>query len=313
MYRIRTTALSAIILVIASAAHAQSTTDSVRVRWFPEQPQQGSLVQLAVRLPGVRAVKDVAEATVNGHLAGQPLHFEAGIDGTYRALGAIPIGSKETIPLMLEVQYANGDVDEPFLRVPVAVTEFAVERLRVASQFTQPPDSALQVRIAAERRRSRAVVARAHDMPRIWTGAFVMPVEGRVTSPFGKGREFNGRVQSRHYGTDLDGDTGRPVVAPNRGLVALTHDTFYGGQVVYLAHGDGLITAYMHLSEILVTQGDTVEQGQVLGKVGATGRVTGPHLHWLTRYGSVLVDPMSLFEIEAQAFDMRAPSPPDTN
>ena len=78
-------------------------------------------------------------------------------------------------------------------------------------------------------------------------------------------------------------------------------------------HGDGLVTAYMHLSEILVTKGDTVEQGQVLGKVGATGRVTGPHLHWLARYGSVLVDPMSLFEIEAQAFDLRAPSRPDTN
>ncbi len=223
------------------------------------------------------------------------MHFEAGVDGTYRALGGIPIGSKETIPLMLEVRYANGDVDEPFLRVPVAVTEFAVERLRVASRFTQPPDSALRVRIAAERERSRAVVSGAHDTRRVWTGGFIMPVDGRVTSPFGKGREFNGRVQSRHYGTDLDGDTGTPVVAPSRGLVALTDDTYYGGQVVYLAHGDGLITGYMHLSEILVAQGDTVEQGQVIGKVGATGRVTGPHLHWSLGLNGYWIDPALFF------------------
>ncbi|MGD8727910.1 MAG: M23 family metallopeptidase [Gemmatimonadales bacterium] len=215
------------------------------------------------------------------------------------------MGAKETIPLMLEVRYPGGDVDEPFLRLPVGVTEFAVERLRVASRFTQPPDSALRVRIAAERERSRAVVRAAHDGARLWSGGFIMPVEGRVTSPFGKGREFNGRVQSRHYGTDLDGDRGTPVRAPNRGVVALTDDTYYGGRVVYLAHGDGLITGYMHLSEISVAQGDTVEQGRVLGKVGATGRVTGPHLHWLARYGSVLVDPMSLFDIEAEAFDRR--------
>jgi len=295
----------AFLVGAAPAASAQVSADSVRIRWFPEAPRQGSLVQLAVRLPNTRQTRDVATATVEGHLAGQPLHFEPGADGTYRALGAIPVGSKETIPLMLEVHYANGDVQEPFLRLPVAVTEFAVERLRVAAQFVEPPDSALRVRIAAERARSAAVVRRTHDTPRIWTGGFVMPVEGRVTSPFGQGREFNGRVQSRHYGTDLDGNTGTPVVAPSRGLVALTDDTYYGGQVVYLDHGRGLVSAYMHLSEILVARGDTVEQGQVIGKVGATGRVTGPHLHWLVRYGPVLVDPMTLFEIEPAAFDER--------
>ncbi len=305
MYRLTLMTSWAIALAMVSRARAQSPADSIRVRWFPEQPRQGSLVQLAVRLPGSRAVKDVAGATVQGSLGGQPLHFEPGADGTYRALGGIPVGSKQTIPLMLEVGYPNGDVDEPFLRVPVAVTEFAVERLRVPSQFTEPPDSALQVRIAAERERSRAVVNHAHDTRRVWTGAFIMPVEGRVTSPFGKGREFNGRVQSRHYGTDLDGRIGTPVVAPNRGIVALTDDTYYGGQVVYLAHGNGLITGYMHLSEILVAPGDTLEQGQVIGRVGATGRVTGPHLHWLARYGAVLVDPMSLFEVEAEAFGQR--------
>jgi len=293
----------ALLVSAASAASAQASPDSVHVRWFPAEPHQGSLVQLAVRLPSARQTRDVATATVEGHLAGQPLHFEASADGTYRALGAIPVGSKATIPLMLEVHYADGDVQEPFVRIPVAVTEFAVERLRVAPQFVQPPDSALRVRIAAERARSAAVVRRTHDTPRMWTGAFVVPVGGRVTSSFGRGREFNGRVQSRHYGTDLDGNTGTPVLASGRGIVALTDDTYYGGRVVYLDHGRGLVSGYMHLSEILVAKGDTVEQGQVIGKVGATGRVTGPHLHWLVRYGSVLVDPMSLFDVEPTAFD----------
>jgi murein DD-endopeptidase MepM/ murein hydrolase activator NlpD len=136
----------------------------------------------------------------------------------------------------------------------------------------------------------------------MWSGTFIRPVDGVVTSPYGKGREFNGEVQSRHYGVDLDGDTGTPVYAPNRAVVALTDDTYYGGQLIYLDHGRGLVTGYLHLSEILVAQGDTVTQGQLIGKVGASGRVTGPHLHWLARYASITVDPLSLFALDLAAF-----------
>lgn len=97
-------------------------------------------------------------------------------------------------------------------------------------------------------------------------------------------------------GTDFAGAVGAPVTAPARGIVALS-DTFYlGGNVLYLDHGDGLVTAYLHLSEQLVSAGDTVETGDVIARVGATGRVTGPHLHWIVRYGEITVDGLSLLE-----------------
>ena len=94
--------------------------------------------------------------------------------------------------------------------------------------------------------------------------------------------------------TDFAGATGAPVKAVNRGIVRIVDQFYYGGNVVYVDHGAGLVTAYLHLSEQAVAVGDTVEKGQLLGKVGATGRVTGPHLHLIARYGSVTVDPLSL-------------------
>jgi len=105
---------------------------------------------------------------------------------------------------------------------------------------------------------------------------------------------FNGQVSSRHMGLDLDGALGDTVVAVSRGVVALVDQFLLAGNIVYLNHGGGLLSGYFHLSEQLVTPGDTVEAGTAIGRVGATGRVTGPHLHWGVRYGSTSVDPRSL-------------------
>jgi murein DD-endopeptidase MepM/ murein hydrolase activator NlpD len=98
-------------------------------------------------------------------------------------------------------------------------------------------------------------------------------------------------------GTDFAGATGAPVRAVNRGVVRIVDAFYYGGNVVYVDHGSGLTSAYLHLSQQAVAAGDTVARGQVIGRVGATGRVTGPHLHFIVRYGSITVDPMSLFAI----------------
>jgi murein DD-endopeptidase MepM/ murein hydrolase activator NlpD len=137
----------------------------------------------------------------------------------------------------------------------------------------------------------------AHTTPQLWRETFVLPRESRITSEFGRGREFNGTITSRHMGTDFAGAVGAPVRAANRGVARIVDAFFYGGNVVYLDHGAGLTTAYLHLSAQAVAAGDTVERGQVIGRVGATGRVTGPHLHLIVRYGDVTVDPMSLFAI----------------
>jgi murein DD-endopeptidase MepM/ murein hydrolase activator NlpD len=123
------------------------------------------------------------------------------------------------------------------------------------------------------------------------------PRDTRITSGFGSGREFNGQVQSRHTGTDFAGAVGAPVRAAARGVVALV-DTFYlAGRVIYIDHGEGLVSAYFHLSKQEVAAGDTVKAGRQIGLVGATGRVTGPHLHWVVRYGAISVDPLSFLAL----------------
>jgi murein DD-endopeptidase MepM/ murein hydrolase activator NlpD len=272
------------------------------VRWFPAMPVQGSFVQFVIATGGNGDT--LAPAAT---LAGQPLHFERDAAGRFRALGGIPIGSRATIPLLLALPDKRGGTRDTVLRIPVAAGEFAMERLAVAPQFVERPDSALAARIEEERARAGLVSQRTHRRPRLWTGEFTLPVDGRVTSSFGRGREFNGKLQSRHMGTDLSGQTGTPVHAPNRGVVALVGAFYYAGNVVYLDHGAGLVTVYMHLSEVLVSEGDTVEAGQLLGKVGATGRVTGPHLHWTARYGSISLDPLSLFDTQLGSFAVTAP------
>ncbi|HEU4565965.1 MAG TPA: M23 family metallopeptidase, partial [Gemmatimonadaceae bacterium] len=156
------------------------------------------------------------------------------------------------------------------------------------------PDSATAARIARESAAAMAVARASHDTPRLWRGPFTRPRDSRITSRFGAGREFNGAVRSRHTGVDFAGATGAPVRAANRGVVALVADFFLAGRAVYIDHGAGLVTGYFHLSRADVAVGDTVSRGQVIGRVGATGRVTGPHLHWIARYGEVTVDPLTV-------------------
>ncbi len=259
-----------------------------------------------VRPDTARAARNGVRS-VTGSLAGQDLYFEPGISGAYHALGAIPISAPGTAALTLTITYGDGEPEHRFERVPVKAGDFMVERLRVSPRFVEAPDSALTERIARERNAVRAAYRRARRTPRLWRGTFQRPVPGPVTSGYGTRREFNGQLQSRHWGVDLDGQRGDSVVAANRGVVALTGDFYYSGRVVYLDHGHGLVTGYLHLSEILVAIGDTVACGQPIGRIGATGRVTGPHLHWLARYGGLSVNPLSALDLDLSGFD---PAPP---
>lgn len=282
-----------LLATLMAAAGAQDTP-TPSVRWYPEQPRQGSIVHVVIDGDGPATVPDRPAAPIRGTLAGQPLHFEWDGIQSYRALGAVPVTAQTSTPLLLAIPDRTGAAVDRTVRIPVAGGDFTVERLRVAPRFAEPPDSALAARIATERSKAAAVARRSHGTPRLWSGEFLVPVAGRVTSRFGDAREFNGTIHSRHMGTDLNGVIGTPVQAANRGVVALTGDFYYAGNVVYLDHGRGLMTVYMHLSRILVQRGDTVATGQVIGEVGATGRVTGPHLHWVARYGPISVDPLSL-------------------
>jgi murein DD-endopeptidase MepM/ murein hydrolase activator NlpD len=181
--------------------------------------------------------------------------------------------------------------------IPLRRAHYANEVLAVPPAFARP-DSAAAARIQSEIARSREVSRLSLERPRLWRGPFRLPRPSRITSRFGTARVFNGDVQSRHLGTDFAGGVGAPVRAAGRGVVALVANFYLAGRAVYIDHGGGLITAYFHLSRADVVEGDTVVAGQRIGAVGKTGRVTGPHLHWIARYGSISVDPMSLLQLE---------------
>jgi murein DD-endopeptidase MepM/ murein hydrolase activator NlpD len=130
-----------------------------------------------------------------------------------------------------------------------------------------------------------------------WEAPFVAPAEGRVSSNFGVRSIFNGQPRSPHGGIDYSGAVGAPVAAPAGGLVALAEDLFFTGNTVVIDHGLGLYSLLAHLSEFAVRAGDRVERDQIVGRVGATGRVTAPHLHWTVRLNGARVDPLSLLAV----------------
>lgn len=279
----------------APLPHA-SPCGRARIVTEPAQPRQGALFR-------VRVESAPAEVTLRGTAAGERLHFHPGANAQH-ALAATPIDAGSRLRIVVTCSSPAGH-DSLVVTAPVATADYPLERLTVSPRYSAPPDSALAARMRREAAASAEVSRRAHETPRLWTEPFRRPREARVTSTFGRGREFNGRVTSRHMGTDYAGAVGAPVHAANRGVVRLVESFFLGGNVVYLDHGAGLVTAYLHLSEQTVAVGDTVERGDVIGKVGATGRVTGPHLHWITRYGAVTVDPASLLRTTRDAAGRR--------
>jgi murein DD-endopeptidase MepM/ murein hydrolase activator NlpD len=247
------------------------------VRWLPHRVVEGTVFSIIVEggEPGV--------TSASGQFAGEPLHFTSDKPGLFTAMAAAPLDSAGARALVV----------------------YRLERLSVAPQLGQPQPEAIQRRIREESARARAVSEQSHATPRMWELPFIAPRESRITSGFGHGRTFNGQVQSRHTGTDYAGAVGAPIRAPARGVVALVDDFYLGGGVIYIDHGAGLVTGYLHLSGKTVTQGEVVEAGQLIGRVGATGRVTGPHLHWIVRYGGHTVDALSLLAYRTQSRGLR--------
>lgn len=255
-------------------------------RWQPAVPRAGTLFRVFVATIDSRSLVSNLSAIV----AGEQLHFRDAADSAV-AFAPVPIDSSNGITMELRCETGISVI----VRIPTSAGSYRLERLNVAPRFAAAPDSALAERMRVEAERSAAVSRDAHNTPRLWTKPFAAPRTSRITSGFGGGRTFNGAVTSRHMGTDFAGALGAPVRAANRGVVRLIGAFYLGGNVIYLDHGDGLVTAYLHLSKQIVAVGDTVARGALIGRVGATGRVTGPHLHFIARYGVVSVDPASLF------------------
>jgi len=218
------------------------------------------------------------------------------------------VDAGDSLPLSLFLSAGNRtDTIVKFVRITRA--GYPREQIAVAPAFVRP-DSAAAARIQRELARSREVSRKAQETPRLWRGAFRLPRTSRITSRFGSARVYNGEVKSRHLGTDFAGAVGAPVRAAGRGVVALVGDFYLAGRAVYINHGGGLVTAYFHLSRVDVKEGQRVARGHRIGAVGRSGRVTGPHLHWVARYGAVSADPMSLLDLMSDSTRLPGRSTP---
>jgi len=189
----------------------------------------------------------------------------------------------------------NSKVELRSLKIDVKAVKFPVERLQVAEKYVElsPEDTERALREAKELDEIHNTIT--GDV--LWKQPFVVPIPGGTGVSFGKRRVFNGESRNPHAGADLKAATGTPIRSTNRGRVVLARDLFFTGNTVIVDHGLGIYTLYAHLSRIDVAKDDVVERAQVIGLAGATGRVTGPHLHWGARVQNTRVDPFSLINL----------------
>jgi len=212
------------------------------------------------------------------------------------ALVGIPI-RQALGPAQITFVYEGQDQTHTFEIVDKRYTE---QRITLQNKEMVSPNPKQLERIRAESKRQRAIYATVSAPMDLSTG-FSMPLEGITTSLYGHRRFFNDQPRSPHSGLDIAAPTGTPIVAPAQARVALVDDLYYNGKSVFLDHGQGLITMYCHLSEQTVSTGELVQQDQVIGLVGATGRVTGPHLHWSVSLNGYRIDPLAFREALAIA------------
>jgi murein DD-endopeptidase MepM/ murein hydrolase activator NlpD len=190
---------------------------------------------------------------------------------------------------------ADGPSAQTAYAIRVRPKAFPTRRLTVDEAFVNPPAD-VQARITDEAKALAALwTASAPD--RLWTGPFLRPVPQPANSAFGSRSVLNGSPRSPHGGADFAAPAGTPVAAPNAGRVVLAQPLYYTGNTVVIDHGLGVLSLFAHLSTVKVTVGDQVQPGQIVGTVGSTGRVTGPHLHWALRVNGARVDPLSLLAV----------------
>ncbi len=292
MINARCAAILALLALVAAPAAAQEgpggLVQSISHRARALHP--GEVAVLNVRIDG-------PTASLTASAFGKELHFfPAGPTNLSSAL----IGIDLTVdpgahPVTIRAEGADGTVDERTYVLEVEPKEFATRNLTVNPNFVDPPAEVIE-RIQREARQLAAIFPVA-SAARLWRGGFVRPVPGDATSAFGRRSVFNGQPRSPHSGADFRAAEGTPIRAPNAGLVVLAADLYFSGNVVIIDHGWGLYSYFAHLSAIDVAEGDQVRQGDTVGKVGATGRVTGAHLHWTVRLNDARVDPVALLEL----------------
>lgn len=213
-------------------------------------------------------------------------------------LGLVGIDMQDppgTYELAVTVRQGEQPAKHRSYHVLVTKEKFTVEHLKLPKDKVDLDDKTL-TRWKNEQEQVRQALA-DNSALRLWQSGFVEPVNGKRTGIFGSVRIMNGQPRNPHNGEDIGAPLGTDVAVTNDGVVRLTVDHVFSGRGVFVDHGLGFYSMYFHLSEVLVKDGDLVKAGQVIGKVGATGRATGPHLHWGVKLNGARVNPYALLDL----------------
>jgi murein DD-endopeptidase MepM/ murein hydrolase activator NlpD len=269
-----------------SAALAKTDPPLFAVNVTARAMQPGEVVRLDIT--SIRLVNSLTVQAFDRNIAAARVG-----QGAWLALIGIDLDvTAGEYPVTIDVNYGDGTRTVHEQGLTVGAKEFPTRQLLVAPQFVNPPPSA-QHRIDRERRHLGALFRAVEPEPR-WAGSFLRPIEVSVVSGFGVRSVYNGEPRAPHSGADFASPSGTPVLAPGGGRVVLAESLYFTGRTVMIDHGVGLVSLLAHLSRIDVRVGADVVGGAQIGLVGATGRATGPHLHWTVRLQGARVDPMSV-------------------
>jgi murein DD-endopeptidase MepM/ murein hydrolase activator NlpD len=270
----------------AKIVHAQQSPLSL----MPAEVEAGSPVLIRVQAADA--------SSVDGEWLGRKLEFFRGRDGrAWFALAGVDVeGAVGPSALRISVQLAKGGARDLSRTVLIHAAHYKTGALTVAPQFVTPGPEELK-QIEADKLVKEKVFGASASEP-LWSGDFQAPVTAGPTDSFGTRRTFNGKLASIHKGMDFRAAAGTPVRAGNSGVVVLARPLYYEGGFVVIDHGLGLYTLSMHLSKIDVQEGQRVATGDLLGLSGATGRVTGPHLHWAVRWQGAYLDPAKMLRLD---------------
>ena len=271
-------------------------TKSWSVRWQPLCVVNGAPVLFRVTPPA-------PVESLSGKWLEHDVFFD--LDAANKTWYGIAGSSVQTRPgshvLKLEATTTNGEEISFERKITIRAAKYPRTVIQVAKQYTEPSPEQLQ---KVSQDTSVKQEAFQHVNPeREWSGKFRAPVEATISGVFGTQRTFNGKVQSVHQGLDYAVPSGTPVAAVNNGTVLLARPLYFEGNCVVLDHGQGLLTLYMHLSEIKVTEGEKIQRGEEIGLSGGSGRATGPHLHLAVRWQGIYLNPATLLALNLPKLD----------
>ena len=257
----------------------------------PRVVKQGSVIALTFPLKA----GEPGNAPIVGRFQGREVPTFTTPDGVGVLLGVDMDDPPGPADFVLEIPGAAHPRILDRVPVTVASGDFGVETLTLPKAQVDLDETTLK-RVREEQQTALAVMQPV--TPRLWEGNFVVSVVGTPRGTFGQRRVINGEPRQPHNGEDISAPLGTPVVATNRGIVRMVAEQFFSGNSVIIDHGLGLYSMYFHLATTAVKPGDEVQRNQVIGTVGATGRASGPHLHWGVRLNGARVNPLSLSAIQ---------------